>query len=96
MGSGTAALEAHVTGKPTECHGNRMPSADWAPHGAYPCCGTDEWIAIAVQTDEQLWASVRFPEENIDDPHLQARGTFQLLTHPETRPRSLLPGLRRD
>ncbi len=30
-----------------------MHSAAWAPHGAYPCRGTDEWIAIVVQTDEQ-------------------------------------------
>ncbi len=53
MLSGTAVLEAQITGKPTERYGNRMPFADWAPHGAYPCRGTDEWITIAVQTDEQ-------------------------------------------
>jgi crotonobetainyl-CoA:carnitine CoA-transferase CaiB-like acyl-CoA transferase len=28
-----------------------------APHGVYPCRGDDEWIAIAVETDEQ-WASL--------------------------------------
>jgi crotonobetainyl-CoA:carnitine CoA-transferase CaiB-like acyl-CoA transferase len=56
--SGTATLEAQVTGRPTERHGNRMPSAAWAPHGAYPCRGTDEWITIAVQTDEHWQALV--------------------------------------
>ncbi len=58
MVSGTATLEAQVTGKPTERHGNRMQAAAWAPHGAYPCRGTDEWIAITVQTDEQWEALV--------------------------------------
>jgi crotonobetainyl-CoA:carnitine CoA-transferase CaiB-like acyl-CoA transferase len=51
--SSTATLEAQFTGKPTGRYGNRMPFADWAPHGAYPCRGNDEWITIAVQTDEQ-------------------------------------------
>ncbi len=58
MLSGTATLEAQVTGTPTERHGNRMQAATWAPHGAYPCRGTDEWITIAVQTDEQWEALV--------------------------------------
>ena len=58
MMSGTATLEAQLTGKPTERYGNRMHSADWAPHGAYPCRGSDEWITIAVQTDEQWQAFV--------------------------------------
>jgi crotonobetainyl-CoA:carnitine CoA-transferase CaiB-like acyl-CoA transferase len=58
MLSGTATLEAQITGKSTGRHGNRMPSAPWAPHGAYPCLGTDEWIAITVQTDAQWQALV--------------------------------------
>ncbi len=57
MVSGTATLEAQVTGKPTDRHGNRMQAAVWAPHGAYPCRGIDEWIAIAIQNDEQ-WAAL--------------------------------------
>jgi len=57
MVSGTATLEAQITGKPTDRHGNRMPSAAWAPHGAYPCLGTDEWIALAVQNYAQ-WQSL--------------------------------------
>ena len=57
MVSGTATLEAQLTGQPTDRHGNRMEAAAWAPHGAYPCNGTDEWIAIAIQNDAQ-WASL--------------------------------------
>ena len=53
MTSGTSTLEAQITGKPSRRYGNRMPYADWAPHGAYPCRGDDEWIAIAVQSDAQ-------------------------------------------
>jgi crotonobetainyl-CoA:carnitine CoA-transferase CaiB-like acyl-CoA transferase len=56
--SGTASLEAQVTGKPTARHGNRMQAATWAPHGAYPCRGTDEWITIVVQNDEQWQALI--------------------------------------
>jgi crotonobetainyl-CoA:carnitine CoA-transferase CaiB-like acyl-CoA transferase len=58
MVSGTATLEAQLTGQPTARHGNRMQAATWAPHGAYPCRGTDEWITIAVQTDAQWEALV--------------------------------------
>jgi crotonobetainyl-CoA:carnitine CoA-transferase CaiB-like acyl-CoA transferase len=36
-----------------------------------------------AQAKGLLWASVRYPEENIDDPHFQARGTFQPICHPE-------------
>ena len=57
MVSGTATLEAQLTGLPTDRHGNRMEAAAWAPHGAYPCRGTDEWIAIAIQNDDQ-WAAL--------------------------------------
>jgi crotonobetainyl-CoA:carnitine CoA-transferase CaiB-like acyl-CoA transferase len=57
MLSGTAVLEAQVSGNTTARHGNRMPFAQWAPHGAFPCRGTDQWIAIAVQNDNQ-WAQL--------------------------------------
>lgn len=58
MLSGTATLEAQLTSKPTTRYGNRMHSADWVPHGAYPCRGTDEWIAIAIQNDDQWQALI--------------------------------------
>jgi crotonobetainyl-CoA:carnitine CoA-transferase CaiB-like acyl-CoA transferase len=51
MTSGTATLEAQATGEATGRYGNRVRAAAWAPHGAYPCRGNDEWIAIAVQND---------------------------------------------
>jgi crotonobetainyl-CoA:carnitine CoA-transferase CaiB-like acyl-CoA transferase len=73
MLSGTAAVQAQLTGKPTNRYGNRMPFADWAPHGAFPCRGSDEWITIAVQNDDQwrslvtemgspTWADARFAD----------------------------------
>jgi crotonobetainyl-CoA:carnitine CoA-transferase CaiB-like acyl-CoA transferase len=73
MVSGTATLEAQLTGKPTQRYGNRMPAADWAPHGAYPCQGTDEWITIAVQTDEQWQAVVAV----MGSPDWAGEGRFQ-------------------
>jgi crotonobetainyl-CoA:carnitine CoA-transferase CaiB-like acyl-CoA transferase len=53
MLSGTAVLEAQATARATERYGNRMPFAQWAPHGAFRCRGTDEWLTIAIQNDEQ-------------------------------------------
>lgn len=38
-----------------------------------------------AQAKGLLWASVRTPEENIADPHFQARGTFQRLETGTTR-----------
>jgi benzylsuccinate CoA-transferase BbsF subunit len=35
-------------------NGNRHPVM--APHGCYPCQGEDEWVTIAIETDEQ-WRS---------------------------------------
>jgi crotonobetainyl-CoA:carnitine CoA-transferase CaiB-like acyl-CoA transferase len=57
MLSGAATLKHQFDGQPTRRHGNRMPYAPWIPHGAFPCRGDDEWIAIAVQNDEQ-WAAL--------------------------------------
>ncbi len=44
---------------------------------------TAEEVFHRAQAKGLLWASVRYPEENIDDPHFQARGTFQAIDHPE-------------
>jgi crotonobetainyl-CoA:carnitine CoA-transferase CaiB-like acyl-CoA transferase len=44
---------------------------------------TAEEVFHRAQAKGLLWASVRYPEENLDDPHFQARGTFQLINHPE-------------
>lgn len=48
---GEALLEYQMTGNVPGPHGNRSPSM--APHGNYPCAGEDEWISIAVATDEE-------------------------------------------
>jgi crotonobetainyl-CoA:carnitine CoA-transferase CaiB-like acyl-CoA transferase len=44
---------------------------------------TAEEIFHRAQAKGLLWASVRYPEENLDDLHFQARGTFQPISHPE-------------
>ncbi|MBI3799848.1 MAG: CoA transferase [Deltaproteobacteria bacterium] len=44
---------------------------------------TADEVFHRAQAKGLLWASVRYPEENIDDPHFQARGTFQRIHHPE-------------
>lgn len=51
----TAFAECQLLGAPPARIGNRSP---WmTPHGIFPCSGDDEWIAIAVSTDEQ-WRSL--------------------------------------
>ncbi|MGA2412413.1 MAG: CoA transferase, partial [Candidatus Binataceae bacterium] len=44
---------------------------------------TAEELYHRAQAKGLLWASVRYPEENLDDPHFQARGTFAPINHPE-------------
>jgi crotonobetainyl-CoA:carnitine CoA-transferase CaiB-like acyl-CoA transferase len=63
MTSGTATLEAQLTGKRTARIGNRSPLGA-APHGAYRCRGDDNWIAIAVQNEHdwiELTAEIGAP-----------------------------------
>ena len=38
--------------------GNRLPDQIAAPHGVYPSKGEDEWIAIAIMTDNQ-WQALK-------------------------------------
>jgi crotonobetainyl-CoA:carnitine CoA-transferase CaiB-like acyl-CoA transferase len=52
--AGEYLLQHAETGTYTPPAGNRVPEA--APHDAYPCKGDDDWIAIAVFTDEQWQA----------------------------------------
>jgi crotonobetainyl-CoA:carnitine CoA-transferase CaiB-like acyl-CoA transferase len=44
---------------------------------------TAEELYHHAQAKGLLWASVRYPEENLDDPHFQARGSFAPIHHPE-------------
>ncbi|TMA28434.1 MAG: CoA transferase, partial [Deltaproteobacteria bacterium] len=53
---GEAFAEWSATGREPPQRGNRSPGC--APHGAYPCSGSDEWVAIAVETDAQ-WLGLR-------------------------------------
>ncbi len=48
-----AFLDYTINGRVAERIGNRDP--DMAPHNVYRCAGEDQWVAIAVQTDEE-WA----------------------------------------
>ena len=49
-------LDCQVSGRIPRRNGNDDPEA--APHDAYPCAGTDEWCAIAIETDAQ-WRALR-------------------------------------
>ena len=44
-------LDVQVSGASARRAGNHDP--DCFPHDAYPCAGHDEWIAIAIEDDEQ-------------------------------------------
>jgi crotonobetainyl-CoA:carnitine CoA-transferase CaiB-like acyl-CoA transferase len=44
---------------------------------------TAEELFHRAQAKGLLWASVRYPEENLADEHFQARGTFQAIAHSE-------------
>ncbi|QFG21625.1 CaiB/BaiF CoA-transferase family protein [Actinomadura sp. WMMB 499] len=65
---GEYLLEQAETGATRAPDGNRVPDA--APHGAYPCAGDDEWIAIAVHDDAQWRAlcTVLGAADLADDP----------------------------
>ena len=46
-----AFLDYAMNGRVAERIGNRDPNM--APHNVYRCAGEDDWVAIAVQTDEE-------------------------------------------
>lgn len=48
---GEAFLAYSLTGRVPQRMGNDHPSH--APHGCYPCRGEDEWVTIAVGSDEE-------------------------------------------
>jgi crotonobetainyl-CoA:carnitine CoA-transferase CaiB-like acyl-CoA transferase len=55
--TGTAILDYVVNGRPSGRIGNRSGHPTMAPHGIYRCApdtdGDDNWVAIAVENDEQ-------------------------------------------
>jgi crotonobetainyl-CoA:carnitine CoA-transferase CaiB-like acyl-CoA transferase len=54
---GTAVLDWSANGRPYRRTGNRSSGLPAAPHGAYPCRGSDKWITIACFTDAD-WQAV--------------------------------------
>ncbi|ODU07732.1 MAG: hypothetical protein ABS81_00840 [Pseudonocardia sp. SCN 72-86] len=68
--TGTALLDHSVNGRAWQRRGNRSPWKAAAPHGAYPCAGTDRWIAIAAFTAEHWQATAESLEVEhlLDDP----------------------------
>jgi len=56
MISGTAILDWSANGRIWSRYGNRSPFKPAAPHGAYPCSGSDRWLAIVCFTDAEWLA----------------------------------------
>jgi crotonobetainyl-CoA:carnitine CoA-transferase CaiB-like acyl-CoA transferase len=63
-------LDYQVSGRMPRRRGNDAPGA--CPHDAYPCAGTDEWCAIAIETDAQ-WHALR---RALGDPEWAAARAF--------------------
>ncbi|MCO1659706.1 CaiB/BaiF CoA transferase family protein [Pseudonocardia humida] len=65
---GDELIAAAEGGEPWQACGNRVRDA--APHDAYPCAGTDEWVAVAVFDDDQWRALCAEIGRNglVDDP----------------------------
>jgi len=74
---GDALMDFSLNEVVLECDGNRH--ADMAPHGAYLCLN-DEWIAIAVSSDE-TW--LRLASE-LDAPELAHDARFRRLVDRQT------------
>lgn len=69
---GTEVLDYTVNGRRAVPTGNRSRSA--APYGAFPCAGDDEWITIAIESDE-AWQAFR---DVMGDPAWAASAGFAL------------------
>lgn len=48
---GEFIIAAQLAGRQPERRGNAHPR--WAPHGTYRCRGEDEWVSIAVRSDDE-------------------------------------------
>lgn len=71
--NGAAILDYSLNGVIAEPSQNRHPEA--APHGVYRCRGTDRWVAIACESDEdwrRLATAIGRPDL-ADDPSLADR-----------------------
>jgi benzylsuccinate CoA-transferase BbsF subunit len=56
--AGPAFMDYFLNGRTAGPRENRHPLGAAAPHGVFPCSGTDRWIAIAVVTDAEWQALV--------------------------------------
>jgi crotonobetainyl-CoA:carnitine CoA-transferase CaiB-like acyl-CoA transferase len=54
--TGATILDWSANEREWRRYGNRSPYKPAAPHGAYPCAGTDRWIAIACFTEAEWQA----------------------------------------
>jgi crotonobetainyl-CoA:carnitine CoA-transferase CaiB-like acyl-CoA transferase len=54
---GPSLLDALLNDKEILPHGNWQDDLATAPHGCYPCSGTDRWCVIAVSNEEE-WQSL--------------------------------------
>jgi crotonobetainyl-CoA:carnitine CoA-transferase CaiB-like acyl-CoA transferase len=68
--TGTSILDWAANRRVWSRYGNRSPYLPAAPHGAFPCAGTDRWIAIGCFTQEEWLALVRAAQhpEWAEDP----------------------------
>jgi benzylsuccinate CoA-transferase BbsF subunit len=79
---GEAFMEYSMNNRVMGPRGNRH--ASMAPHGIYPCQGEDQWVSIAVETDEQWRAFCQLagkPELSSDE---QFSSRFERLKHQES------------
>ena len=70
---GEVFLQYELTGQSRSRRGNRHPAM--APHGVYRCAGEDQWVAIAVRTDEEWWEMC----EAMQMPQLAHNPSFETL-----------------
>jgi len=61
-----------ATGEDPQPHGNADPG--WAPHGAYPARGDDQWVTIAC-TDDAAWRALceEMDPSLADDPRFSSK-----------------------
>ena len=56
---GPSILDSTVNTKEWDAQGyNEILGQQYSPYGAYPCLGEDEWVIIAVETDEE-WQGLK-------------------------------------
>ena len=77
---GPTFLDLTVNGRLQQRRGNEHPWA--APHGVYPCQGSDRWIAITVMNDQQWSALAEVIQE---EPGLASADAKNLTWHQEEK-----------